>query len=152
MLTSGANLTYQLNNAGHTTVSSTVLATNTWYVLHVVFDDPADQVRFYINGIRDATTDTNAGTPGAGVFRARVGANTDDTVGQFWDGSIALAAVYRDVLPDTMIRAQADDALTLLRLRRRRVGKAPVAAPQSVAEYTPLGRPNAPQPYKVVAF
>lgn len=106
--------------------ATTGLSTGVWYVVVVVND--GTNSHFYIDGVPDGSTAQGFPNISVGTTRA-VGARRDGLSTSLWDGRIGLVAVWARGLLATEITRVSADPYAMLRRRRRRVFKAPVAPP-----------------------
>jgi len=102
-LMNGANLTYQLHNAGHTNVSNISLSIGVWYHLVLTFDDLIDKIRFYIDGILDDNEYTDTTSIDLGDKDFVIGA--DDAKSQFMSGDMSYFMFYDRALTATEIKS-----------------------------------------------
>lgn len=78
--------------------------TGTWYHVAVVYDDAANTVKFYVNGVQQGTTQANTQSIGNSTAVVVIGIRSD---GYPWDGLLEDVRVFNRVLSDTELAVLA---------------------------------------------
>ncbi len=73
---------------------------DTWYHLAVTFNDAGNEVKFYVNGVQQGTTDGNSGALATDTDTLYIGAYN---AGQFFDGEISNVKLWNTVRTEAEI-------------------------------------------------
>ncbi len=102
MLFNGTNLTYQINNSGHTNLSSATISNGVWTHIAVTFSSSTRIASLYVNGAFDKSYGGN-GVPANATETTFIGGGTGAI--QLFKGLIDDVRIYNRVLSSAEIQA-----------------------------------------------
>lgn len=113
LMFNAARLLFQINNTGHNSPADGSITVDEWWHVAFVFDDSANNIKFYFNGDLDPTQPTTTEVIGTGIPGFVIGCASPNNEGtQQFDGFIDDVRVYRRTLSGAEMKALYDDSRT----------------------------------------
>ncbi len=118
------------NNRILASTAASTISANTLHLVAVTYDGSKDVsgVKFYIDGVRSATTTIFNTLTGSSTTTAQFSLGSRNSVTQFWDGTIDFTMIYNRLLLAGEIQALYRDPYILFRQDPAWIGQAAVVA------------------------